>query len=139
MTQTLSPTSRRADPLLDAATYAPLPGSPCLGAASDGGSIGAVQPEPASVDQAEYDRVVQLNKDLAAAVAEGDAQYALLLAECATLREDLRLIELAAEYNYDWAIRMIAERDAALLEVARLRDALTRAGAVVMAALEPGL
>jgi hypothetical protein len=123
MTQTLSPTSRRADPLLDA-DYRPLPGSPCLGAASDGGSIGAVQPEPASVDQAEYDEL--------------QTEYDYVLAEREVMLASLQATKNQLAFTEHIALVNAEERDAVLAEIARLRGHLTRAGAEVMAALEPG-
>jgi hypothetical protein len=123
MTQTLSPTSFKADPLLDPLTFAPLPGSPCLGAASDGGAIGAVQPEPASGDwQEQYDGLL--------------VRYNTVVAERDMALAELELERMVSGLLADSARRIQAERDTALAAVARLRDALTRVGAEVVAALE---
>jgi hypothetical protein len=136
MTQTLSPTSFKTNPLLDPVTYAPLPGSPCLGAASDGQAIGAVQPEPASVDQAEYDRAlrelgntIDLLNIARASLAEATVEYDRLAAERDSALREL-VTAIAEKVGYK------AERDAGLAEITRLRDALTRVGAEVVTALE---
>jgi hypothetical protein len=151
MTQTLSPTSRRADPLLDA-DYRPLPGSPCLGAASDGGDVGAVQTEPPAVDwQAKYEAVVvRYNTVVAernAAMVEMERYrdwYNELYAQWRQIAtflggpDDEDVLKFFGEYRAEYNA-FLAERDAALAEITRLRGYLTRAGAEVMAALEPVL
>jgi hypothetical protein len=130
----------KTDPLLDPVTYAPLPGSPCLGAASDGGSIGAVQPEPASVDQAEYDRLLaeladaKLTVEILSDIL--NKIWGLLYPEDPTSWEYPGQVLNHIQVEITRYVQARIERDAALADVDRLRDALTRVGAEVVAALE---